>query len=164
MNKFSGWKFRDPKCLASNAACWIFRKGALLALKIAEKLIRKVVVFLHAANAALWEAKKLVKFAGSTLDVAKRLLSAINWTYRYAIKAASWIVRYSLTGLISIRRIYFDASLNLVRSGHLAAAIDVTFLRSVRVNAKVDLNIKCILCIAKEVCKRMGRGIASLIK
>ncbi len=134
-----------------------------MALTIAEKVVRGSVVFLHVANAALWVAKGLVKAARATLDVAKAILTAVNWAYRFAVKAATWIIKFALTGLINIHRIYFDLSLGLVRNGYFTAGIDVTFFRTWRVDAKIHFNIRCILCIAKEFGKRMGKGISGLI-
>ena len=107
-------------------------------------------------------AKTAIKAARATLDVAKGILSAVNWAYRFAIKAATWIIKFALTGLINIHRVYFDLNIGLMKSGYFTAGIDVTFFRKIHVNAKIHFNIKCILCIAKEVAKRMGKGISKL--
>lgn len=110
-----------------------------MALTIAEKVVRGSVVFLHVANAALWVAKGVVKGARAALDVAKGILTAVGWAYRFAVKAATWIIRFALTGLIAIHKIYFDMNLGLVKNGYFTAGIDVTFLRTIRVNAKNPL-------------------------
>ncbi len=157
------WGIPNPICLIRNAACWVFRKAVKVILTIAEKVVRGSVIFLNVAKAALYVAEGIVRGARATLDVAKGILSAVNWTYRFAIKAATWIIKFALTGLINIHRIYFDMSLGLTRGGHFEAGIDVTFFRKLRVNAKVNINIKCILCIAIEVVKRMGKGISKLL-
>ena len=134
----------------------------LIALTVAEKVVRGSVVFLHVANAALWLAKGVVKAARATLDVAKGILSAVKWTYKFALKAATWIIKFALTGLINIHRVYFDLNVGLMKSGYFTAGIDVTFFGKLRVNARIHFNIKCILCIAKEFAKRMGKGISKL--
>ena len=156
------WGVPNPVCLVRNGACRVFRKTIQIALTAAEKVVRSSVVFLHVANAALWVAKTAAKAAKATLDVAKRILSAVNWTYRFAMKAASWIIKFALTGLIKIHRVYFDLNIGLMKSGYFTAGIDVTFFRKLRVNTKIHFNIKCILCIAKEFAKRMGKGISKL--
>ena len=159
----TGWGIPNPGCLIRNAACWIYRKVIQVALTIAEKVVRASVVFLHIANAALWVAKGVIKAARATLDVAKAILTAVSWTYRFAVKAASWIIKFALTGLINIHRIYFDLNVALVKSGYFEAGIDVTFFGKFKVNAKIHLNIKCIACISKEVGKRMGKGVSGMI-
>ncbi len=151
-------------CKAKNASCWLFRKIVQGILTLAEKALRGATFTLHIANAALRVAKHLVSTARAALSKAKHILRRVSWIYRYAVKAASWIIRYSLKGLISIHRMYFDTQLELVHKGYFTAGLDATLRQRTRVNSKIYMNIKCVLCIAKEIGKQMGRGIYELIR
>ncbi len=132
-------------------------------LTVAEKVARGAAIFLNAAKAGLSLAQRTVRSAKSVVNGAKQFLRSVNKINKFGIKAAKWITKFSSVGLINIRRIYFDLSLRLVKGGHFAAKIDVTFFKSKTVNAKINLNIKCIWCMAKEIAKRMGRGIVKLL-
>lgn len=140
----------------------MYRKTIGLVLHIAEKVVRSSVVALHIARRILWFAKKIIRVARRSLDVAKRFLTAMARIYRFGMKAAHLIVKFALNGLISIRRIYFNVKLGMASSGHFIAEIDVVFFGHLRVQARIQLNIRSISSIAKEFARRMGRGLSKL--
>ena len=137
-------------------------KASFAVLWVAEKVVRGFKHTLTLANVALQLVMGIVRIARRSLDVAKLFLRAAAHAYRFAVKAANWIIKVGLTGLIHIREISFDAQLDVASGGHFRARIDVMFFRKFRVDLRININLRSIWSIVKQLVKRMGRGFSKL--
>ncbi len=140
-------------------ACEALRKTAYVALKAAEKFVDANRWPLTVAKTALSAAQGVVNVARTPLDAAKKFLEGVKVAVRLGANAASAIARYSLGGLIRIRRITFDVQIGAVASGHFSGSIEVSFLRGAFKKLRFDLRLKSIVEMAKDLADNIFPGI-----
>lgn len=70
------------------------------------------------------------------LQSAKLILEGIKQSVGGLAEASSFIVEYGLGGLLDIKRLYFEGSLNIVKGGNVAMAVQLVLMKN---NVNLDL-------------------------
>ena len=159
-----GWngcctRITDPICAAKNLACEALRKTAYAALWAAEKVVDKNRWPLNVAKAALTAAQTIVDKNRWPLTAAKNFLEGIKKGVQFAAGAASAIVRFTLGGLIGIRKITFDVEIGVVQLGRFQGSLEVSFLNGPYKTLSFDLRFKSIIDMAKDLADTIFPGI-----
>eukprot|EP00118_Oscarella_pearsei_P003468 m.14405 g.14405 ORF g.14405 m.14405 type:complete len:651 (+) comp25740_c0_seq1:1-1953(+) len=136
-----GWNsccFRvpNPLCVAANVAC---------------KAVRGV------AYVALWAAEKALNVARAPFVAARAFLEVVKQAVKLGAQAASWIISHALTGLISIKRIWFDVSVTAVKGGSFGGGIRVSFLKRSPIQFSFSLSFRNPFAMIKALAERVWR-------
>ena len=96
------------------------------------------------------------------MGVAQKALDGIEKIYAAGLKAADFIARLGLNGLISIRQISFDISLDAAAGGSFSGSIRAVFVGSAEVTVSLNINLYDIISMVKQLVDRIGDGLSSL--
>lgn len=93
------------------------------------------------------------------LQSAKLILEGIKQSVGGLAEASSFIVEYGLGGVLDIKRIYFEGSLNVVKGGNVSMALQLVLMKN---NLNVDLAfsfhdpLKSADALVKKLLKEIG--------
>ncbi len=152
----------DPICEAANLACEGLKATARVVLRAAEKVVDGSRISLDAANGALIASQGVVDASRVSLDIVVLALEAASQTYRLGTEAASAIAQVSVNGLISIRNFSFDVSLSTAYGGSFAGSVRVSFLRQADVTVNINIDLRDIAAMAKQLADHVGSGLSDL--
>ena len=152
----------DPICEAENAACLALKEPIKAALSAAEKVVDSSRVTLDAAKAALTLPKGALAAAEQGVNVAQTALDGIKAAYAAGLKAAEFIARLGLNGLISIREISFDVSLDVAAGGAFSGSVRAVFAGAAEVTISFNINLYDITSMVTQLVNRIGDGLSSL--
>ena len=100
--------------------------------------------------------------AEQTLRGAQEAVDAVETTYAAGLKAANFIARLSLNGLISIREISFDVELASAARGSFSGSITAVFAGAPETTISLNVNLYNIASMAEELANHIGNGLSSL--
>ena len=152
----------DPICEAENAACLALKEPIKLALKGAEELVDSSRVTLEAAKAALAIPEAALIAAEEGVDVAQAAVDGVKAAYAAGLKAAEFIAKLGINGLISIREISFDVSLDAASGGSFSGSVRAVFAGAAEVTISFDINLYDITSMVKQLVDHIGDGLSSL--
>ncbi|MBU2983857.1 hypothetical protein KO528_00710 [Saccharophagus degradans] len=149
----------DPRILGlftaketANAALEV-AKQSLIGLQAA---IKDFPIDADPRIAALFSA---LGIATGGLQSAKLILEGIKQSVGGLAEASSFIVEYGLGGVLDIKRIYFEGSLNVVKGGNVSMALQLVLMKN---NLNVDLAfsfhdpLKSADALVKKLLKEIG--------
>ena len=119
-------------------------------------------VTLEAAKAALYIPEGALIAAEQGVVVAQGVLDGIEATYAAGLKAADFIARLGLNGLISIREISFDVSLDVAAGGAFSGSVRAVFAGAAEVTISFNINLYDITSMVTQLVNRIGDGLSSL--
>lgn len=159
--RWNSCKFRlpDPICVLLNAGCFLLRLPLEGLILIAEGVLGLVEIALRAAEAVLKGAQVVVHNSKIILDLAIAAVEAVKVTVKAGLKALQYIISFTLTGIIDIQEIGFDARLALFDHGHISAYMKVSFLRQSPITLRISLPIFNPLKIVGELAENASSGI-----
>lgn len=96
------------------------------------------------------------------MGVAQKGLDGIEAAYAAGLKAADFIARIGLNGLISIRQISFDVSLDAAAGGSFSGSIKAVFAGSAEVTVSLKINLYDIISMVKQLVDHIGDGLSDL--
>ena len=152
----------DPICEAENVACLALKEPIKLALKGAEELVDASRVTLEAAKAALYIPEGALITAEQGVNVAQAALDGIEAAYAAGLKAAEFIAKLGLNGLISIREISFDISLDAAAGGAFSGSVRAVFAGAAEVTISFNINLYDITSMVTQLVDHIGDGLSSL--
>ncbi len=155
-------RISDPTCEAANAACNALRATARAALRVVEETVRGARGSVDVADGVLVAAQGVVNTARGALDAAVAVLEVASQTYRLGTEAATAIASVGVSGLVSIRAISFDVSLGAANSGSFSGSVRANFLGQAEVNIGLEINMRDITAMARELANQIGDGLSSL--
>ncbi len=117
---------------------------------------------LDAAKDVLDGARATVNTARVSLDAANLALQAASATYNVGSKAAGKIASFGINGLISIREISFDVNLSVANGGSFSGSVRANFLGQTEVTVRLNINVRDITSMAKQLANRIGDDFSSL--
>ncbi|CAH1777823.1 unnamed protein product [Owenia fusiformis] len=159
-------KFPNLLCLAKNAACWVIRKLAYVALEIAKIGVRALMLPFDIAKAALSVAQLVVDKARIVLDVAKGILTlaqvgleaakgilkgtelaieAVKIAVKLGLKLVDLIIHHGLQSLIDIKKCGFSAEISTKDIFVIDVFCEINVLRLGWRNISVTINFRNIL-------------------
>ena len=142
-----------------NAGCFLLRLPLEGLILIAEGVLGLVEIALRAAEAVLKGAQVVVHNSKIILDLAIAAVEAVKVTVKAGLKALQYIISFTLTGIIDIQEIGFDARLALFDHGHISAYMKVSFLRQSPITLRISLPIFNPLKIVGELAENASSGI-----
>ena len=152
----------DPVCEAANVACVALKEPIKLALKGAEEIVDASRHTLELAKAGIAIPQATLIAAEATVGVAQKGLDGIEAAYAAGLKAADFIARIGLNGLISIRQISFDVSLDAAAGGSFSGSIKAVFAGSAEVTVSLKINLYDIISMVKQLVDHIGDGLSDL--
>ena len=152
----------DPICEAENAACLALKEPIKLALRAAEEVVdaSRVRVETAKANIDIQEAVLIVAEQG--VVVAQAAVDEIEAAYAAGLKAAEFIAKLGINGLISIREISFDVSLDAASGGAFSGSVRAVFVGAAEVTLSFNINLYDITSMVKQLVDEIGDGLSSL--
>lgn len=96
------------------------------------------------------------------VNVAQRVLDGIEAAYAAGLKAAEFIAKLGLNGLISIREISFDASLDAASGGAFSGSVRAVFVGAAEVTISFNINLYDITSMVKQLVDHIGDGLSNL--
>ena len=117
---------------------------------------------LEAAKAALIPLEGAVHTAQLALTAAEATLSGVQAAQAVGFQAFNDIARFGLNGLISIREIRFDVSLDAAAGGSFSGSVRAVFLGAAETTVNVNVNLYDITSTARELANYIGNGFSSL--
>ena len=138
------------------------RRALQAAVWAAERFLDETKRSLNVVRAGFYAARALVRTAQRTLDAANAALNGIRRAYRAGIQALTAIARIGLGGLISIREIYFRASLRAANGGAFTARIKVSFLGRHPVTLHLHINVRHLGSTVKQLASHVIPGIGMM--
>ena len=152
----------DPICEAENAACLALKEPIKASLSLAEKAVDASRVTLEVAKAALIAAEGPLAAAEQSVNAAQGVLDGIEAAYAAGLKAADFIAKLGINGLISIREISFDVSLGVASGGSFSGSVTAVFGGAAEVTVSFNINLYDITSMAKELAGHIGNQLSSL--
>ena len=152
----------DPICEAENLACLALKEPIKLLLKGAEELVDSSRVTLEAAKAALYIPEGALIAAQGTVTAAQTTLEGVEAAYAAGLKAAEFVAKLGLNGLISIREISFDVRLDVASGGSFSGSVRAVFAGAAEVTISFNINVYDILSMVKQLVNEIGDGLSSL--
>ena len=152
----------DPICEAENVACLVLKEPIKLALRAAEEVVDASRHTLEVAKAGLAIPEAALIVAEQGVVVAQAAVDGIEAAYAAGLKAAEFIANLGLNGLISIRQISFDISLDAAFSGSFSGSVKAVFLGAAEVTISFDINLYDITSMVKQLVDQIGDGLSSL--
>lgn len=117
---------------------------------------------LDAAKAALIPLEAAVEAAQKAVDVAQDALDEVQSAFAVGLQAANTIASVGLNGLISIREISFSARLDVAVGGAFSGSVRAVFVGSAEVTVSLDINLRNVPSMAKQLADHIGNGFSSL--
>ena len=105
----------DPVCEAENLACLALKEPIELVLKGAEEVVDASRHTLEVASLIVPEGALVV--VQGAVDVAEGAVEGVLKSYAAGLKAAEFIAKLGINGIISIRRISFSTALDTAAGG-----------------------------------------------
>ena len=152
----------DPICEAANLACLALKEPIKLALSAAEEIVDASRYTLEVAKAGLYIPEAGLLAAEGAVIVAENAVDGIEAAYAAGLKAAEFIAKLGLNGLISIREITFDTRLDAASGGSFSGSIRAVFVGAAEVNVSLSINLYDITAMVKELVEYIGDGLSSL--
>lgn len=117
---------------------------------------------LEVAKAGLYIPEAALEVAEQTVAAASFALEGVEAAFAAGLKAAEFIAKLGLNGLISIREISFDTSLDAASGGSFSGSIRAVFLGAAEVTVSLHVNLYDISAMVKEIVEYIGDGLSSL--
>jgi hypothetical protein len=133
-----------------------------LALRGAEELVDSSRVTLEAAKAALAVPEAALIVAEQGVNVAKAAVDGVEAAFAAGLKAAEFIAKLGLNGLISIREISFDVNLDAAAGGSFSGSVTAVFGGAAEVTISFNINLYDITSMVTQLVDRIGDGLSSL--
>ena len=131
-------------------------------MSAAEEAVDSSRVTLDATKAALAIPEGALVAAEQGVNVAQTALDGIKAAYAAGLKAAEFIARLGLNGLISIREISFDVSLDVAAGGSFSGSVRAVFAGAAEVTISFNINLYDITSMVTQLVNRIGDGLSSL--
>ena len=93
---------------------------------------------------------------------AQAAVDGIEAAYAAGLKAAEFIARLGLNGLISIREISFDVGLDAASGGSFSGSARAVFAGAAEVTVSFDINLYDVTSMVKQLVDHIGDGLSSL--
>ena len=152
----------DPICEAENVACLALKEPIKLALRAAEEIVDSSRVTLEAAKAALAIPEAGLIVAEEGVGIAEKAVEGVEAAFAAGLKAAEFIAKLGLNGLISIREISFDVSLGSASGGSFSGSVTAVFGGASEVTISFNINLYDITSMVKQLVDEIGDGLSSL--
>ena len=117
---------------------------------------------LEVAKAAIAPLELAVTAAKGVLTATEATLSGVQAAQAVGLKAFNEIAKFGLNGLISIREISFDAHLDVAAGGSFSGSVRAVFLGAAETTVSVNVNMRDITAMAKQLADHIGNGFSSL--
>ena len=152
----------DPVCEAANAACIALRESIRAAMRRAEALVGTTRRTLDVANAAISGLQQAVTVAQRGVTAAEVAVSAVRTAHAAGLQAANFISRLTINSLISIREISFNVPLATAAGGSFSGSITASFAGATERTISLNINLRNITSMARELASHIGNGLSSL--
>ena len=152
----------DPICEAENLACLALKEPIKLALSAAEEIVDASRHTLEVAKAGLYIPEAGLLAAEQAVNAAQGVLDGIEAAYAAGLKAAEFIAKLGINGLISIREISFDVSLDAAAGGSFSGSVRAVFVGAAEVTISFNINLYDITSMVKQLVDEIGDGLSSL--
>ena len=96
------------------------------------------------------------------MATAETTLSGIEAAFAAGLKAAEFVASVGLNGLISIREISFDVSLDVASGGSFSGSVRAVFGGAAEVTISFNINVYDITSMVKQLVDEIGDGLSSL--
>ena len=93
---------------------------------------------------------------------AQAALDGVEAAYAAGLKAAEFVAKLGLNGLISIREISFDVSLDVASGGSFSGSVRAVFGGAAEVTISFNINVYDITSMVKQLVNEIGDGLSSL--
>lgn len=133
-----------------------------MALRAAEGVVDASRHSLEVAKAALTTPQLALTAAEGTVTAAQHTLDGIKIAFAAGLKAAEFIAKLGLNGLISIREISFDVSLDAAAGGAFSGSVRAVFAGNAEVTVSLNINLYDITSMVKQLVKHIGDGLSDL--
>ena len=133
-----------------------------MALTAAEKLVASSEFTLDAAKAALIPFEEAFNGAEGLVTAAEVTLEGVETTFAAGLDAAAAIASYGLNGLVRIREISFDVSLDAAAGGAFSGSVRAEFAGSAEVTISLSIDLRDITSMARQLADHIGNGLSSL--
>lgn len=117
---------------------------------------------LSAAQTTLKAAQATVDAARVSLDAVNAVLQAVSDTYKLGSDVAGKITSFGINGLVSIHEITFNAELSVANGGSFSGSVKARFLGHAQVTVRININLRDITAMAKQLADEIGAGFSSL--
>ena len=152
----------DLICVTANTACAGLKATAKGVLKTAQGILQGTKLTLNAAKAVLEVAKKPVTAAQAILDGVNVILEQVKKAYEAGTKAASFIVQFTLTKILSISKMYFKVELSAASGGKFQCRVKGVLVGN-NFNSYFMFDTNNIFGIAKSLADRAASGVSKYI-
>ena len=119
-------------------------------------------VTLEAAKAALAIPEAGLIVAEQGVAAAELAVDGVEAAFAAGLKAAEFIAKLGLNGLISIREISFDVHLSAAAGGSFSGSVTAVFGGAAEVTISFNINLYDITSMVKQLVDQIGDGLSSL--
>ena len=152
-------KVPDPFCLAYNAWCFTERIAMEVLIFAAKAGLIFVEGILAITETVIHGLKVLADTSKIFLNLAITVLESVKVTFSVGLKAFEAITKFSLTGIINIKEIGFNAELSLFSHGRISAYVVASLFGSNPTTLQVTIPLINPLAIAKDLAERAIPGL-----
>jgi len=111
------------------------------------------------AKKAYNKAKRHVTRYLHKLRNAKKAFDKVKKAFKTGLRILKYIFKHGLGGIVNIRRLWFDVSLDRASLGKFAGGIDVHFFGRYKLKIRISFNLRHIARLAKNLFKKIFRRI-----
>ena len=131
-------------------------KGIRKGFRVIKKIAKKVY---HWARKAYNRVKRHVTRFFRKLKSARKAFEWVKRAFKTGLKIVKYIFKHGLGGIINIRRLWFDVSLDRASLGKFAGGIHLQFFGRYQLKLNISFNLRHIARLAKNLFKKVVRRI-----
>ena len=111
------------------------------------------------AKKAYYKAKGVSNRFSKKLKEARKALLQVKKAFKIGLKVFNFIRRHGIGGIINIRRLWFEVSLESASHGRFAGGINIQFFGRNNLNLSISFNLRQITDLAKQLFRKVLSNI-----
>ena len=124
------------------------------------RTVKKKVKKLHSwAKKEFYKAKHIFDRYSKKLKEARKAHLQVKKTFKIGLKVFNYIRRHGIRGIINIRRLWFDVSLESASLGRFAGGINMQFFGRYNLNLRISFNLRKITDLAQQLFRKVLSNI-----